>query len=188
MNRSRSAALVVTLALGAALAPGARASLLPVPAPSAEEVAAPPGEVTPPPPAAAVAAPRRAHTLEDDPPTDERTPAPTAAEWKTAPGVTLAREPPDCRAQRVREWLRISCTTSLVVAMDLLAGPREGVSFDHHPKGPEQAVVLPLRRGDRRVLQIVTGSWSKYTVEYDTAVSITEDWLDGAAAPTVVVN
>jgi hypothetical protein len=198
MKRAHAPIVLYALVLGAALHPGAEASAAFVTTPSvlAEEGGRSvmpevlvPGEASLPPPLATIAEPAPVKTLEDDPPSAERTPRPTALEWKGAPAVALSRQPRNCRAQRAREWLRITCRVRTLAAMDLLAGEREGVAFDFHDTGEEQGVTLPLRRGDRRVLQIVeVASWSKYTVDYDAAFSITEDWLDGAAAPTVVVD
>jgi hypothetical protein len=200
MKRSRSPVLPVTLALGAALYPGTHASPAIAASPDASLEATsggrcvmpepePAGEVTMPPPVATLSEPVPERTLEDDPPSDERTPRPTATEWRVAASVQLSRLEPRCKAQRVREWLRITCPARRLAAMELLAGPREGVSFDYHVNGHEQSLELPLRRGDRRVLQIVeVASWSKYTVDYDTAFAISEEWLAGAEAPTVVVD
>jgi len=188
MRRSRSAVVVVTLALGAALDPGAQASSLAVPAAASSVDFELPDEASVPSPVVTVAEPPRLRTLADDPPTDARTPKPTAAEWKTAPAVALSRQNADCKAQREREWLRITCPVHALAAMDLLAGPSEGVSFERAVKGPDQALVLPLRRGDRRVLQMVSVSWSKYSMDYDTVYAISEDWLEGAAGPTVGVD
>jgi hypothetical protein len=127
--------------------------------------------------------------LADDPPTDERSPRPTAEEWKHADEVALSREHALCKARRVREWLRIACKPwGSLAAIDLLAGPSEGVAFDARESG-EQAVIFPVRRGDRRVLQIVhVASSSRYSVDYDTAFAISEDWLADAKGPTVVVD
>ena len=129
--------------------------------------------------------------IADDPPPDDRTPRPTREEWKAADEVALARAHPTFTARRVREWLRIGCDVwSNLAAMDLLAGPREGVSFEARDGWErEQAVIFPVRRGDRRVLQIVlVASASKYSVDYDTAFAISEDWLAGAYGPTIVVD
>ena len=127
--------------------------------------------------------------IADDPPSEERTPRPTAQEWKDADEVALARADPGCKALRVHEWLRIACRPwGSLAAIDLLAGPSEGVAFDARERG-EQAVIFPVRRGDRRVLQIVhVASSSRYSVDYDTAFAISEDWLADAKGPTVVVD
>jgi hypothetical protein len=140
-----------------------------------------PDPFAPPPPA----------SLADDPPADEATPRPTAAEWREAQAVAPARSARGCKAQRVREWLRVACPVSgELAAMDLLAGPREGVAFEPRTKrGSAQGVIFPLRRGDRRVFEVVhVEGFSRYTTEYDVAFTVSEDWLADAKGPTVVVD
>ncbi|KYF74227.1 hypothetical protein [Sorangium cellulosum] len=123
---------------------------------------------------------------------------PTAAEWKTAPRVRLSRAGPaaaGCRAYRMREWLRIRCPELTVSAMSLLGGKTEGVAFwidpprggSELPRGGE--VMFPLRRGDRRVIQILTfgpGYDGPFTLL--PAIVVQEQWLDDEPAPTVTAS
>src|SRR5262249_30690774 len=46
-----------------------------------------------------------------DPPAPARTPKPTAEEWKAAPIVALPHASELCTVHRVREWLRVDCST-----------------------------------------------------------------------------
>ncbi|MGK3993575.1 hypothetical protein [Sorangium sp. So ce1024] len=120
---------------------------------------------------------------------------PTAAEWKTAPRVRLSRTGPaaaGCRAYRMREWLRIRCPELTVSAISLLGGKTEGVAFWIDPPrgGSELArggeVMFPIRRGDRRVIQILTfgpGYDGPFTLL--PAIVVQEQWLDDEPAPTV---
>ncbi|WP_437932442.1 hypothetical protein WMF37_25340 [Sorangium sp. So ce291] len=123
---------------------------------------------------------------------------PTAAEWKTAPRVRLSRSGPaaaGCRAYRTREWLRIRCPELTVSAISLLGGKTEGVAFwidpprggSELPRGGE--VMFPIRRGDRRVIQILTfgpGYDGPFTLL--PAIVVQEQWLDDEPAPTVTAS
>ncbi|WP_437663469.1 hypothetical protein [Sorangium sp. So ce1182] len=123
---------------------------------------------------------------------------PTAAEWKAAPRVRLSRTGPaaaGCRAYRTREWLRIRCPELTVSAISLLGGKTEGVAFwidpprggSELPRGGE--VMFPIRRGDRRVVQILTfgpGYDGPFTLL--PAIVVQEQWLDDEPAPTVTAS
>ncbi|WP_437942495.1 hypothetical protein [Sorangium sp. So ce341] len=123
---------------------------------------------------------------------------PTAAEWKAAPRVRLSRTGPaaaGCRAYRTREWLRIRCPELTVSAIALLGGKTEGVAFwidpprggSELPRGGE--VMFPIRRGDRRVIQILTfgpGYDGPFTLL--PAIVVQEQWLDDEPAPTVTAS
>lgn len=123
---------------------------------------------------------------------------PTAAEWKAAPRVRLSRAGPaaaGCRAYRAREWLRIRCPELTVSAISLLGGKSDGVAFwidppragSELPRGGE--VMFPMRRGDRRVIQILTfgpGYDGPFTLL--PAIVIQEQWLEDEPAPTVTAS
>ncbi|WP_438036953.1 hypothetical protein [Sorangium sp. So ce204] len=123
---------------------------------------------------------------------------PTAAEWKAAPRVRLSRAGPaaaGCRAYRAREWLRVRCPELTVSAISLLGGKSEGVAFwidpprggSELPRGGE--VMFPIRRGDRRVIQILTfgpGYDGPFTLL--PAIVIQEQWLEDEPAPTVTAS
>ncbi|AUX43515.1 hypothetical protein SOCE26_049640 [Sorangium cellulosum] len=123
---------------------------------------------------------------------------PTAAEWKAAPRVRLSRVGPaaaGCRAYRAREWLRLRCPELTVSAISLLGGKTEGVAFwidpprggSELPRGGE--VMFPIRRGDRRVIQILTfgpGYDGPFTLL--PAIVVQEHWLEGDPAPTVTAS
>lgn len=132
-------------------------------------------------------------TLESDVPGEEASKAPTAAEWLAAAPVKLTRQSPgasSCTAIRVREWLRVRCATP-TFAISLLGGNIDGLSFwiGGEAEGRFGEVQLPLRRGDRRVVQLwatrVDGSGSA-TVE--PALVLQELWAPGDASPTVTVQ
>lgn len=129
--------------------------------------------------------------LHADPPAPERTPIPKAAEWAAAGKVTLTRTGPaaaDCAAYRVREWLRIRCPNMKAFGISLLGGSAEGVAFWIDPPhvGTTGEVQLPLRRGDRRVVQFWTaGTDAQGNFTPKPVMVVQEHWLEGDAAPIV---
>lgn len=124
--------------------------------------------------------------LMDDPPSEEKTKAPTKAEWKSAPEYRLYKNDynDQCKVQKLREWLRITCQGWGYAGISLVSGSRDGldVAIQSSDSGPEGAyLVLPMRRGDRRLILFMTQSkWSKHP---DFLVS--EQWLSGDKGPIV---
>ena len=135
--------------------------------------------------------------LDAEPFPGEPSKQPTAAEWKDAPRVRLTRMGPaaaaaGCRAYRLREWVRIRCPELVTSAISLLGGKPDGVAFWITPPGSGSALprgaeaLFPIRRGDRRVIQILT-----FGAGYDgpftllPAIIIQEQWVEGDAAPIV---
>jgi len=144
------------------------------------------------PPSIAVVVPSDAPSFASDVPSAERSTAPSAAEWRDAKPVKLTRRGPraaSCEAKRVREWLRVRCQTK-TFAISLLGGANEGLSFwiGGEAEGQFGEVQLPLRRGDRRVVQLwATESDSTGTSVVEPSLTLQELWADGDAAPTVTV-
>jgi hypothetical protein len=117
-----------------------------------------------------------------------RTKKPAVADWKTAPEVKLARSIKECKAQQIAEWLRIRCDLE-VSSASLLAGEARDVAFAPLDKNTAFSVVVALRPGDRRVIQLNHFfSFSRWGASEAGAAEISEMWLPGAAAPVVVVN
>ncbi|WP_437319703.1 hypothetical protein [Sorangium sp. So ce385] len=141
------------------------------------------------------AAAPKARALEEAPPAPERTPRPAMAEWDDAEPVRLARDKSGaaCKARMRREWLRIDCTApSLAVVRTLGASAGEEWFRLDQKNGEELAsgvsVVFPVRRGDRRVIEILTGMWAyRGQLGISTSFVISEQWLDGDAGPLVSV-
>jgi hypothetical protein len=131
-------------------------------------------------------------TLESDVPGPDKSPVPSYAEWQAATQVKLSRTSPaasGCVASRVREWLRVRCPQR-TFAISLLGGSNEGLSFWIGPedKGRPGEVQFPLRRGDRRVLQLWTdGKAADGSAMPEPSLVVQEQWLEGQAAPTVSV-
>jgi hypothetical protein len=120
----------------------------------------------------------------------EKSSTPKAAEWKEAEEVRLTNAlPRSCRAYRLREWIKVHCSfvTSYIT---MLAGQRDGVAMfldrSEWEGGPPQAgdLILPVRRGDRRMIE-----WGTFGDSYDgigaamVAFVISEQWVEGEPAP-----
>ncbi len=148
-------------------------------------------------PAAAAAPLAAGPTLASDVPGAEISKAPTAAEWTQAKPVTLTRVSPrtaSCRAVRLREWIRVRCA-SKTFAISLLGGDSGGLSFwiGTEPDNLFGEVQLPMRRGDRRVVQLwatrddPSGVAPSGTVVVEPWLVLQELWAEGDAGPTVTV-
>lgn len=131
-------------------------------------------------------------TLATDVPAPEKSPVPTYAEWQSATEVKLtrtSRSATGCIATRVREWMRVRCPQK-TFAISLLGGSNEGLSFWIGPeeKGRPGEVQFPLRRGDRRVVQLWTdGKAPDGGVVPEPSLVVQEQWVEGEPAPTVTV-
>ncbi|WP_438000695.1 hypothetical protein WMF26_13605 [Sorangium sp. So ce185] len=133
--------------------------------------------------------------LEEAPPAPERTPRPAMAEWDDAEPVRLARDKSGaaCKARMRREWLRIDCTAPSLAAVRTLGASAGEAWFRLDQKNGEElasgvSVVFPVRRGDRRVIEILTGVWAyRGQLGISTNFMISEQWLDGDAGPLVSV-
>jgi hypothetical protein len=111
--------------------------------------------------------------------------APTREEWLKAPAAWDVRvTDPGCKAQRIREWYRLSCGSGQV---EMIAGGHEGVSFPcvkttvDSEQCDDGAVIFPARRGDRRAFQFLR--WGKWGPDPDAF--LTEQYLDGDASPMI---
>jgi hypothetical protein len=81
----------------------------------------------------------------------------------------------------VREWLRLECTGNHLA---FAGGTRAGLSISANPTlEVTPTIVFPLRRGDRRVIQLGEG-WKWLT----PFAVLSEQWLEGDPQPTVVVD
>jgi hypothetical protein len=112
---------------------------------------------------------------------------PKPGEWKDATVVRFDRvsaRAARCEARVVREWLRFRCERD-VAAVSQLGGTIDDVAAlawqdSKDPKITGGEVIFPLRRGDRRAIQVWT-----FAPGYDGPLTVTpdfviqEDWLDG---------
>jgi hypothetical protein len=138
-----------------------------------------------------------------DPPPDAKSKPPTVKEWAAEKDIELARGIRSCTARKVREWMRIRCSVLGTHSIDLVAGKSADVffsivtgvdCFDDPYEGQrcsEQVeAVFPIRRGDRRVIQISTrrGGYGPLEMELLGEVVISETWIEGDPGPVVIVG
>lgn len=139
----------------------------------------------------------------EEPFPEKSTPFPKSDEWASAAPVAIDRAHPaarfaahaadksPCTARRIREWVRIHCTTMNGGAL-LLGGNRDGLSirFDKANGGTE--VIIPVRRGDRRVIEMLDSETLTFKVfsaeRAKFGFVISEQWPAGDERPTIVAN
>jgi hypothetical protein len=120
----------------------------------------------------------------------EKSKSPKATEWLAAPRVKLTRKGPaaaTCRAQMVREWLRVRCEGK-VFAISLLGGSPEGVAFwlGGTAAEPFGELLTPVRRGDRRMFQLwAPGQDAAGNFVPKPMLVVQEQWLEGQRNPIV---
>jgi hypothetical protein len=94
----------------------------------------------------------------------------------------------NCDALRINEWIRVSCRGEFRNA-ELLGGSGEGMEVYSTGFFENQRfhVVMPVRRGDRRMVQLIGFSFFSYHGSSFTAdVLLSELWLDDDDEPTIV--
>jgi hypothetical protein len=133
-------------------------------------------------------------------PPEERSAKPRLDEWATAEPLALPRPHADCRAARLREWVRVSCAhqSDEYMGVRIVGGSHEDVTLEAaepDPAGKKLAhhvgVVFPVRRGDRRLLEIpisVSAGFKSYSIEEQAVAIISSLWLPGDPAPTLVIH
>ncbi len=130
----------------------------------------------------------------------EESKKPTAEEWKTAPEVEPTRRGPrgaKCHVWRVREWVRVSCPDLVTSSVAMLGGNVHGMAFWIDPVREGQdgklpaggEVLFPVRPGDRRVVQFLSfGPGYEGPFTQLPALVVQESWLEGTAAPVIVLH
>jgi hypothetical protein len=120
----------------------------------------------------------------------ERSPSPKLPEWAGATPVMPARRSAGasvCRADIVREWLRVKCARE-TFAISLLGGDFEGVAFWIDPGTKEGVAQMPLRRGGRHVVQLWrAGKDRAGGFAPEPSLLIQEYWLEGAPSPVLTI-
>jgi hypothetical protein len=152
--------------------------------------------------AASAAAPAVRHRdLQEKPPPKEISDHPKPSEWKDAEPVALARAmPKSCSAKLLREWLKIRCNLWAPQAGAVLTGDTRDVYFfmvsaqTRMMKTPGRdfegyvTVELPIRRGDRRLIQLTESDASYGGIgPQNIALLLSVRWLDDESGPTVTV-
>ncbi|HVY46903.1 MAG TPA: hypothetical protein VHB21_13540 [Minicystis sp.] len=139
---------------------------------------------------------------------DEPSKPPKASEWKDAPEVRLSSAAPiaaGCRSYRVREWVKIHCERR-TAALRLIAGSAEGVAMFTfngvgEPNGAEGAqtfwetmgkfgeIIVPVRKGDRRVFEWVDFDFGEYEGWWvQSSFVVEESWVEGAKLPELALR
>ncbi|MBK9266957.1 MAG: hypothetical protein IPM54_45180 [Polyangiaceae bacterium] len=130
---------------------------------------------------------------------EEKSARPTKDEWKNAPQVALSEGSMPgvglCKYQRLREWIRIRCSTT-TAKITLMCGNSEDVYMQLDPLPEEWGIfpdggelVFPVRRGDRRLFEWQGVEWGYRGA--NTAINllvISEMWLPGDDKPVVIAR
>jgi hypothetical protein len=188
-------AIFFPIALAALLVPATSA---PQSAPDAgNDAAAPPSDAGP-----AVPAKTGPERFFIGPPPDEKSRPPKVTEWDAEQDITLARGASSCTARRVREWMRVRCEVTGTQYVALVTGTKTDVyssivtgvtcwgDGDDYRCSDRVEILFPLRRGDRRVFQIVQRLGYAMPL-WDTSRAshvISETWLEDDPAPIVTVS
>lgn len=122
---------------------------------------------------------------------------PTLEEWKNATTIEVTRRSMNahvCDVFRVREWLKIKCNLEIAVIKQHSGNP-ENVFFwlgkDAYDwrtiNGGE--VILPMRQGDQRIIEFFRLlPETCYGRQAWPWLIVDETWIEGEAAPTVVIR
>jgi hypothetical protein len=129
----------------------------------------------------------------------EESDKPSLDEWRKATEVSVTRRSyaaRHCRAYVVREWLKVHCDRD-IAAVRQYAGSPKGVLLWVRQRTVEEAgrfpvggeVILPMRAGDRRIVQFFNGSGGGYEGPTSApAVIVDESWIEGEASPRVILR
>jgi hypothetical protein len=134
------------------------------------------------------------------PPAGE-SPKPKPEEWDKASPLALVRPHPACTASALREWARISCRQldgKDFMGVRVVGGSEEGVHIADFTVKDDKGkqvhgvhVIFPVRRGDRRVMDVhrwESGGWKSMYIVEDTEIAISELWLPGEKGPVITVD
>ena len=134
----------------------------------------------------------REDQLDRGPRNDEQ-PAGDAALWDKAEKVAIARSTRDCEVRRSGDYVRIACTGLSGNLIEQLAGDPVGVkltskSDPRPPFGIHSLVVLPLKQGDRRLIQFARVAANRWEWGASAEGVISAYWLEGVAEPTIDIE
>lgn len=133
-------------------------------------------------------------------PPDARSDRPAEADWANAEPLALARPHRSCTAKRIREWARVQCkrdpkAEEPYLGIRVVGGSHEDVRVSDPADGKkfarDVAVVFPVRKGDRRVIELVGAQpipWKSFTVYEKLELVVSEEWLPSEPAPTITVH
>lgn len=123
---------------------------------------------------------------------------PKRDEWKDAAEVKVLTRTPSakrCRAQVLREWMRVSCPQVVAGIRQFVGSTKDVELFIYakdttnlwaEPNGGD--VVFPLRRGDAYLFQFfeISEGYDGFGVSQSMLVDVS--WSGGRKAPTVVIR
>jgi hypothetical protein len=127
----------------------------------------------------------------------EPSPPPKLEDWKLAKEVDLASALPEgCSARLLREWLKVRCDGPSPAGGAVLSGPSKDVAFFAHVDVTEFGgiggnafveVIMPLRRGERRIVQLTRQTGSPYEgfVGQAPMLVLSQRWLKTDSGPLV---
>lgn len=118
----------------------------------------------------------------------EESPSPKLDDWKKADEVLLERQPANCKAHLIREWLKVHCMLH-VGGVAEIAGSNKGVLTwaepGEHMKDRGAEVVMPLRKGDARYFEAFELIQAYAELDWTLGLTISEQWIDGEPGPIV---
>lgn len=138
-----------------------------------------------------------------------KTKPPAVAEWKKAEPIALAHGGRYCSVYRVREWLKVACTTDVSVLAEVVAGNSDDIYF--FMREPECTIldlgiegyqaeqicsdlvdmVFPVHEGDRRAIQLAAlrgGYGMGSTSPFRGTHLISVVWLPQEPGPVVTIG
>jgi hypothetical protein len=134
-------------------------------------------------------------------PPSEKSDKPDEKAWEQAESLELPRHHYLCSAKKIREWVRVECSRPPKEEWDpflgirVVGGSHVDVSVSNPTTGKPHArplaVVFPVRKGDRRVMDFVLSvspEWKSWTVTETLDIVVSEEWLEGDSSPTIAVN
>jgi hypothetical protein len=128
----------------------------------------------------------------------EKSERPTLAEWRQAQRVEVARRSfaaSSCGVYVVREWLKVHCRSDIAGIRQYAGSPDGVLTYVRQRADGEMTfipifgeVVMPMRVGDRRMIQFFSGQAGGYGISSDPSMVVHETWLEGEERPTVVLR
>ena len=119
--------------------------------------------------------------------------APDAPAWELAEKVELTRSTRECDARRSGDYVRIACKGGEANLVEQLAGDPVGVKLamttdKQAPYTRHHYVVMPLRRGEKRVVQLARVAANRWEWGASPAAVVSAYWLEDEANPTIVIE
>lgn len=123
------------------------------------------------------------------------TKTPKAADWVSATRVRVERRGPraeNCRVWRAKNWVKVHCDVQTTAA-SLVGGDHKGVSLwmpepkEGVPAPGAGEVMFPIRPGDRRIFELFSFGETYGGSMVSPGLVLQEYWIEGEAAPVIVL-